>query len=117
MVWIMDQVPQELTAILAEIEKALDAKLYYLAIAVALSVPDICACLEFDSQAPKWANRDTYTRKVLKSVCRDELSRRSRRCDLALRLQPIENGHSGITEGPTSARCEAPAPRPCGICG
>jgi hypothetical protein len=53
-------VPQELRAILHEIEKALDAKLYYLAIAVALSIPDICACLEFDPEDPQWANRDTY---------------------------------------------------------
>lgn len=53
--------PPELEAILHEIEKALDAKLYYLAIAVALSVPDICACLEFDPDQPAWAERRTYT--------------------------------------------------------
>src|ERR1700742_1557303 len=58
--WIMTRVPPELDAILHEIEKALDAKLYYLAIAVALSVPDICACLEFDPDRPRWANRETY---------------------------------------------------------
>src|SRR6266446_2915631 len=58
--WIMDKVPIEITAILHEIEKALGAKLYYLAIAVALSIPDICACLEFDPEDPQWANRDTY---------------------------------------------------------
>lgn len=32
--------------IFGEIQKALDAKLYYLAVAVTLSVPDICAALE-----------------------------------------------------------------------
>jgi hypothetical protein len=56
----MPQEPQELAAILTEIERALAAKLYYLAIAVTLSVPDICACLEFDPDNPKWANRGTY---------------------------------------------------------
>jgi hypothetical protein len=59
-VWIMDKVPEELTAILSEIEKALAAKLYYLAIAVALSVPDICACLECDHDKPIWATPDKY---------------------------------------------------------
>jgi hypothetical protein len=45
---IMDNVPPELAAILKEIEKALEHKLYYLAIAVSLSIPDICARLELD---------------------------------------------------------------------
>src|SRR5947209_8449883 len=58
--WRMDQVPLELSSILHEIERALDAKLYYLAIAVALSVPDICASLEFDPANPRRANQDTY---------------------------------------------------------
>jgi hypothetical protein len=56
----MDQVPEELASILREVEKALEAKLYYLAIAVALSVPDICSCLEFDPESPQWQNRKTY---------------------------------------------------------
>jgi hypothetical protein len=56
-----EPIPVELDAVLQEIEKALAAKLYYLAIAVALSVPDICACLEFDPDNPSWANRKTYT--------------------------------------------------------
>jgi hypothetical protein len=56
----MTQVPPELSSILQEVEKALDAKLYYLAIAVALSIPDICACLEFDPDNPRRANGDTY---------------------------------------------------------
>jgi hypothetical protein len=57
----MDKVPEELASILQEIEKALEAKLCYIAIAVALSLPDICACLEFDPENPSWANRETYT--------------------------------------------------------
>ena len=57
----MTQVPEELAAILNEIDKALNAKLYYLAIAVALSVPDVCACLEFDPDKPSWANDKTYS--------------------------------------------------------
>jgi hypothetical protein len=56
----MGQVPAELTAILREIERALDAKLYYLAIAVTLSIPDICACLECDPEKPIWATKDKY---------------------------------------------------------
>lgn len=56
----MTKIAPELTAILHEIEKALDAKLYYLAIAVALSVPDICASLEFDPDNPRRASQDTY---------------------------------------------------------
>ena len=58
---MLDKVPEELAAILKEIEKALEAKLYYLAIAVALSVPDICSCLEFAPENPRWQNRATYT--------------------------------------------------------
>lgn len=45
--------------ILSDIKNALDAKLYYLAIAVSLSLPDICSCL---SQEPGrvWAKQDKY---------------------------------------------------------
>ncbi len=57
----MKNCPQELEAVLHEIEKALEGKLYYLAIAVTLSVPDICACLEFDPDKPSWANGKTYS--------------------------------------------------------
>jgi hypothetical protein len=46
----MDNVPIEISTILNEIETALSAKLYYVAIAVALSIPDICACLEIDQE-------------------------------------------------------------------
>jgi hypothetical protein len=53
--------PKELEAILNEIQKALDGKLYYLAIAVALSVPDICACLECDPDKYIWATKEKYT--------------------------------------------------------
>ena len=43
-----------------EIEKAIEAKLYYLGITVALSIPDICASLEFDPDNPAHANSATY---------------------------------------------------------
>lgn len=56
----MTSTQPELDAILTEITKAIDAKLYYLAIAVALSVPDICACLECDPGKPIWATKDKY---------------------------------------------------------
>lgn len=52
-------VPEELEAILGEIQKALDAKLYYLAIAVALSVPDVCACLECEP-GKVWSTEGRY---------------------------------------------------------
>lgn len=58
--WKIDSIPPELSAILQEIEKAIEAKLYYLAIAVALSVPDICASLEFDPDKPSWSSEKTY---------------------------------------------------------
>jgi hypothetical protein len=58
--WTMNNVPPELTAILREIERALEAKLYYLAIAVALSIPDICGCLECDPDKPIWATQEKY---------------------------------------------------------
>src|SRR3954462_740304 len=41
----MSEVPQELSSILAEIEKALDAGLHYAALVIALSIPDICSSL------------------------------------------------------------------------
>jgi hypothetical protein len=56
----MTSTPPELDAILTEITKAIDAKLYYLAIAVALSLPDICACLECDPEKPIWATKEKY---------------------------------------------------------
>lgn len=56
----MEQTPVEISALLREVELALEHKLYYLAIAVSLSLPDICACLEFDPNNPQWANKDTY---------------------------------------------------------
>lgn len=56
----MDKSPEELEAILHEIERALDAKLYYLAIAVSLSVPDICACLECNPDQPIWSTQEKY---------------------------------------------------------
>ena len=56
----MTTTPPELDAILQEVERALKAELYYLAVAVALSIPDICACLEFDPDKPGWANDKTY---------------------------------------------------------
>jgi hypothetical protein len=58
--WRVDQVRPELAAILHEIERAIDAKLYYVAIAVALSVPDICACLECNPDKPIWATFEKY---------------------------------------------------------
>jgi hypothetical protein len=58
--WIMDSIHPSVRALLGEIERALDAKLYYSAIAVALSVPDVCASLELDPAVPSWSTKDKY---------------------------------------------------------
>jgi hypothetical protein len=50
-----------LEEILSGRSMSLEAKLYYLAIAVTASIPDICACLELDREDdPVWAERKTY---------------------------------------------------------
>jgi len=74
--WIMDNVPPEISSIFAEIEKALSAKLYYLAIAVSLSVPDICACLEQvqEDAKSKMGVRESYVRWCDANLNFDNLS-------------------------------------------
>lgn len=47
----------ELEMILREIEGALDAELYYLALMLGLAIPDICGALENESG---WSTRDRY---------------------------------------------------------
>lgn len=53
--------------ILKEIERALDAKLYYLALQVSLTLPDICAALQSDdgraSKSKYIAWYDTYAKE------------------------------------------------------
>jgi hypothetical protein len=57
----MDNTPIELQSVFDEIQKALAAKLYFSAIAVTVSIPDICSCLELDREdADAWANRKSY---------------------------------------------------------
>jgi len=51
--------PAALEAIFTEIQKAIDAQLYYLAVAVSLSVPDICVSLECDPTAI-WTNKAKF---------------------------------------------------------
>jgi hypothetical protein len=67
--WIMDRTPVELNAILREIERALDAKLYYLPIAVAFSVPDVCSGLELNPENPGRQNRRTYVAWCEANLC------------------------------------------------
>lgn len=56
--WQVDLIPPPLTSTLNEIQKALEAKLFYCAIAVSLSIPDICASLMNDPDPEKlWTNR------------------------------------------------------------
>ena len=56
---VMPPEPSPLATILADIQKALDSKLYYLALAVALSIPDICASLECEP-GKIWTNQQKY---------------------------------------------------------
>jgi hypothetical protein len=58
--WVMETTPPPLAALLDEINRALHTKLYHSALAVALSVPDVCASLEFDPAAPSWSTKATY---------------------------------------------------------
>ena len=44
--WVVESIHPALQRFLDEIKAALDAKLYYLAIATSLSIPDVCSCLE-----------------------------------------------------------------------
>ena len=46
--WVLDMRAGPLEPILREIEVALDAGLFYLAIVLAMTLPDICAALEAD---------------------------------------------------------------------
>jgi hypothetical protein len=72
--WIMNPTPVEIASILREVEHALELKLYYLAIAVSLSLPDICACLEFSPINPPRANMETYSRSADTNISFNELS-------------------------------------------
>jgi hypothetical protein len=45
-IWIVQTEPPPLEMILQEIEKALEVKLYYLALTLSLTIPDICSALE-----------------------------------------------------------------------
>jgi hypothetical protein len=58
--WVVEQIHPSLGAFLGEIQKALNAHLYYAAIAIALSVPDVCASLEFDPTTPSWSTQAKY---------------------------------------------------------
>lgn len=55
----MSPEPIALEAIFVEVKHALDAKLYYLAIAVALTIPDICISLECDT-GKIWTNQSKF---------------------------------------------------------
>jgi hypothetical protein len=57
--WVVEPLHPALQRFLDEIKAALDAKLYYLAIATTLSVPDVCSCLECDPNAI-WSTPEKY---------------------------------------------------------
>jgi len=56
---LMDRTHPALNTLLGEIQSALDHKLYYLAVAVSLSVPDICAAAECEP-GNIWVNQKKY---------------------------------------------------------
>lgn len=55
-----DAVLAPLEAILSDIESALHAEFWYLAVAVTLSIPDICSLLERDAKTEGWAKEEKY---------------------------------------------------------
>jgi hypothetical protein len=57
--WLMDQTHPALSTLLNEIQGALDSKLYYLALAVCLSLADICAATECEPDKI-WVKQDKY---------------------------------------------------------
>ena len=57
--WILVPELSPLETIFRDIERAIDAQLYYAAIALALSVPDICALLE-DEPGKAWSTEKKY---------------------------------------------------------
>src|SRR6202040_2643279 len=57
--WLMEPEPSPLEIIFQDIQKALDAGLHYVAIAVTLSIPDICATLE-DEPGKVWSTEKKY---------------------------------------------------------
>ena len=59
--WTVESIHPALRQFVSEIRAALDAKLFYLAIAVALSIPDICSCVESNPDAI-WATAKKYKR-------------------------------------------------------
>lgn len=57
--WIVESIHPALLRFLDEIKTALDAKLYYLAIATTFSIPDVFTCLECNPNAI-WTNGNKY---------------------------------------------------------
>jgi hypothetical protein len=53
-------IPKALADIFSEIERALEAQLYHSVLALALTLPDICASLEADPNEPYWASAKKY---------------------------------------------------------
>jgi hypothetical protein len=58
--WIIEPLHPSFRGFLGEIDRALNANLYYAALAIALSVPDVCASLEFDPSQPSWSTQAKY---------------------------------------------------------
>jgi hypothetical protein len=114
----MDPIPIEISALLQEVERALEYKLYYLAIAVSLSLPDICACLEFDPDNPQWANKDTYARWAdaninFKTVSGEDLYRL--RCGV-LHFGNFEHRKSAFDPNTVLSGIPAASAAPLGCC-
>lgn len=52
----------DLEIVLEDIERALQAQLWYMALAVTLSIPDICSLLQRDEQTDGWPKEEKYVR-------------------------------------------------------
>lgn len=60
--WRMTTLPPPLESLFQEINRALEAGLYYAAIAISLSIPDVCSWLTVDPDPTKlWSNRRRQT--------------------------------------------------------
>jgi hypothetical protein len=49
--WAIDALHPALKQVVSEVQSALDAKLFHMAMTMALAIPDVCSCLESDPNA------------------------------------------------------------------
>jgi hypothetical protein len=59
---VIEQIPIPLASLLIQIDQAMKVNLYYAAVAIALTIPDICASLEADPDNGYWATEAKYVK-------------------------------------------------------